>query len=122
MNHRAMNKHYLQGIFDGYDESKGCIPARCRYGEVCCLWQQGCSVLSVVDSHCNFSLPRRCLHVLASMRAWSVISTVGARPATDTADDEFVLVINRRSIVKSQPLHVNIGRILVGSRIPVFSP
>ena len=53
--------------------------------------------------------------VLDSMRAWSVISSVGAGPATDTADDEFVLVINKRSIVKSQPLQVNIGRILVGS-------
>ena len=53
--------------------------------------------------------------VLDSMRAWSVISSVGAGPATDTTDDEFVLVINKRSIVKSQPLQVNIGRILVGS-------
>ena len=38
----------------------------------------------------------------------------GAGPATNTADDEFVLVINKRYIVKSPPLQVNIGRILVG--------
>jgi hypothetical protein len=40
---------------------------------------------------------------------------MGAGLATDIADDEFVLVINKGSIVKSYPLQVNLGRILVGS-------
>ena len=40
---------------------------------------------------------------------------MGAGPATETAEDEFVLVINKGSIVKSYPLQVNIGRMLVGS-------
>jgi hypothetical protein len=53
--------------------------------------------------------------VLDSKRVWSVISSVRAGPAPDTADDEFVLVINKGSIVKSHLLSVNIGRILVGS-------
>ena len=44
---------------------------------------------------CNFSFAPAAAPMLDNKGTWSAISSVGATRATGSADDEFVLVINR---------------------------